>query len=71
MALGFELTSRDPDPQEVLRLKRVPFAEALARVLDGSVRDAGTIAMLSLADAAGARGALPPELARRIAATHR
>jgi 8-oxo-dGTP pyrophosphatase MutT (NUDIX family) len=71
VAWGFEHTSRDPDRQEVLRLKRVPFAEALAGVLDGSLRDAGTIAMLSVADAAAARGALPPELVRRITPTHR
>jgi len=67
VAWGFEHVPREPDPQEVLRVKRLPFAEALAGVLDGSLRDAGTVAMLSVAQAAAARGALPAELVRRIA----
>jgi 8-oxo-dGTP pyrophosphatase MutT (NUDIX family) len=71
VAWGFEHVPREPDPQEVLRVKRLPFAEALACVLDGSVMDAGTIAMLATAEAAAARRALPAELVARIAALRR
>ena len=67
VAWSFEHVLRDPDPQEVLRVRRMPFAEALAGALSGSLRDAGTVALLAAAAAAAAHGILPGELISRIA----
>ena len=39
LAWGFEHVPRDPDPQEVLRVRRLPMAEAYSSVCDGSIRD--------------------------------
>ena len=66
VAWGFEFVPRDPDPQEVLRLRRVTVAEALSLVLDGTIRDAGTVAALAAATLKAARGELPEEVARRL-----
>ena len=66
VAWGFERVGRDPDPQEVLRVRRMPFAEAVALALDGSIRDAGTVALLAAVQVRADRNALPPELVRRV-----
>ena len=38
-----------PDPDEILRLVRMPLAEAVSRVLAGEIRDAKTVCALLLA----------------------
>jgi hypothetical protein len=66
IAWGFERTERDPDPQEVLQVRRTRFADALEMALRGQIRDAGTVALLT--STAVKRGAprLPPQLVRRV-----
>ena len=66
VASGFEHVPRDPDPQEVLRVKRIRYSEALDLALDGSIRDAGTVAMLTAVQVRALGGALPFELVDRI-----
>jgi 8-oxo-dGTP pyrophosphatase MutT (NUDIX family) len=66
VAWGFERTERDPDPQEVLSVRRVPFRAALDLALDGEIRDAGTIALLAATESRALRQTLPAELVRRV-----
>jgi 8-oxo-dGTP pyrophosphatase MutT (NUDIX family) len=66
IAWGFERAERDPDPQEVLQIKRVPFGEPLAMALTGQIRDAGTIAVFATTALKASRGELPAEIVRRV-----
>jgi len=66
VAWGFDHVPRDPDPQEVLRVKRVPFAEALDLAMDGTIRDAGSVALLATVQVRAAAGTLPPDLLGRL-----
>jgi 8-oxo-dGTP pyrophosphatase MutT (NUDIX family) len=66
VAWSFEHVAREPDPQEVLRPRRLPFAEALDLALAGTIRDAGTVAMLTTLQVRAAGGALPPVLIERV-----
>lgn len=43
IARGLTQTAPDPDPTEVLQVKKVPFAEALRMVDDGEIKDAVSI----------------------------
>ncbi len=63
LAWGLKGTRRDPDPQEVVRVWRLPFGEALRMVLDGEVADAGTVAAILLAHLRAMQGGLPQEVA--------
>lgn len=56
----------EPDDGEVLDIRRLPFAEALAMVLDGEIRDAFTQTMLMKVDALGRRGRLPDAVAQSL-----
>lgn len=56
-----------PDADEVLTQKRVPFADALEEVTTGAITDALTVAMLLRAHHMAVTGALEPHLAQAIA----
>ena len=66
VAWGFEHSARDPDPQEVLQVRRVQFADALEMVLNAEIRDAGTIAVLAVTALKANRRELPAELIQRV-----
>ena len=55
-----------PDEGEVLRAHKAPFAEVLARVIDGRIRDGLTVAAILRAHHMAVTGSLPGELARAI-----
>lgn len=55
-----------PEPTEVLRRQRVAFAELLARVVDGRVRDSMTVAATLRAHHMAVTGQLPRGLARAM-----
>lgn len=55
-----------PDEVEVLRRHTAPFAEVLARAVDGRIRDAMTVAAVLRAHHMAVTGSLPTDLARAI-----
>ena len=63
--LAWDLTARpkEPDPQEVLQIRRLPFGEAVECALTGEIANAGTIATILMARAKALRGELPDEIA--------
>jgi len=63
--LATELTPGEPKPEgtEVLKHRRAPFAEVLARVADGRIRDAMTVAAVLRAHHMAVTGQLPAPLA--------
>lgn len=68
--LATELASGEanPDPTEVLRRRRAPFSEVLARVVDGRIRDAMTVAAALRAHHMALTGQLPASLAQAMLA---
>jgi 8-oxo-dGTP pyrophosphatase MutT (NUDIX family) len=54
----------DPDPQEDLTIRRLPFREAVAAALDGTISDGPSVATLLAVHARAAQGALPTDLIR-------
>ena len=62
VAWGLEQRQADPDPQEDLVLKRIPFEEAVHSCLDGTIRDAVSVALILTVHARAARGDLPHDL---------
>ena len=59
LAWGLTEGKAAPEPDEVLAHRRVPFADLLAEVLDGRIRDAFTQVMVLTALARAQRGELP------------
>ncbi|MGE0408113.1 MAG: NUDIX domain-containing protein [Amphiplicatus sp.] len=55
-----------PEPSEVLKIRRLPFAELLTEVLDGRIRDSLTIVMALTAEARALRGALPKPISTAL-----
>jgi 8-oxo-dGTP pyrophosphatase MutT (NUDIX family) len=55
-----------PDPTEVIRVARVPFADLLREIGRGSVRDMFTVATTLRAYHMAREGELPPELAKAM-----
>jgi len=55
-----------PEATEVLRRRRAPFREVLARALDGRIRDSLTVAALLRAHHMAVTGRLPAPLARAM-----
>lgn len=63
LATGLQAGHKQPEATEVLRHRRAPFMEVLARVIDGRVRDSLTVAAVLRAHHMAVTGALAPELA--------
>lgn len=57
-----------PEPTEVLQRRRAPFREVLARVTDGRLRDAMTVAAMLRAHHMAVTGQLPEKLANAMLA---
>lgn len=55
------------DEQEELSLRRLPFRDAVAAALDGTVHDAASVATLLAVDARARRGDLPERLMALLA----
>ena len=66
VAWGLRKAEQDLDEQEAIRVKRLPFAEAVRMALSGEIRDAGSIVALLLIDAKLRRGELPDGLMKLI-----
>jgi len=66
--LAWDLTQRDPEPEETeeLQLRHVPFAELHAMVMDGAIGDSLTVATVLKAAAMARLGRLPEPVARLI-----
>jgi hypothetical protein len=62
----FDKVERDLDPQEVIRVRRVPFEEALRMAITGEIRDAGSVAALCALRMRVLQSDLPDELAQRL-----
>lgn len=63
LATGLQSGQQQPEVTEVLRHRRVAFAELLARVLDGRIRDSLTVAAALRAHHMAVTGELPGDLA--------
>lgn len=63
--LAWDLTvgTPDPDPDEKIEIRRLPFAQVLEMVLDGEIRDGFSQNMLMKVDLMGRRGRLPAPVA--------
>jgi 8-oxo-dGTP pyrophosphatase MutT (NUDIX family) len=66
LAWGLTGTRRDPDPQEALRIRRIPVGEALRMALSGQIADAGTVAILTIAHLKAVRREIPDDVARLL-----
>jgi 8-oxo-dGTP pyrophosphatase MutT (NUDIX family) len=66
VAWDLEPGAADPDPQEDLTIRRLPFRDAVAAALGGSVCDAASVATILAVQAKAARGALPIDLMARL-----
>ncbi len=66
LAWGLAAGEGSPDPQEVLRTRRVSVAEGLRMVRDGEIADAGTVAAFLMADLKARHGHLPDDVARHF-----
>ncbi|MGX7705211.1 NUDIX domain-containing protein [Methylobacterium sp. Gmos1] len=51
-----------PDPQESLRVRRLPFAEAVGEALSGAITDGASVALLLCLAERARRGDLPADL---------
>jgi len=67
LAWDLEPTASDPDPQEVLAVRRLPLVEAIDLVRRGEISDAVSVAALLRLDAMILRGELPDEVAALVA----
>lgn len=66
LATGLTPGEASPEPTEVLRRRRAPFREVLARVTDGRIRDAMTVAAMLRAHHMAVTGQLPEVLAKAM-----
>lgn len=55
-----------PEPTEVLRRRRAPFLDVLARVVDGRIRDSMSVAAVLAAHHMAVTGRLPASLAQAM-----
>ena len=63
LATGLQPGRMQPEATEVLRHRRAPFLDVLARVIDGRIRDSLTVGAVLRAHHMAVTGALAPELA--------
>ena len=68
LALDLEAGEPSPEATEVLRRRRARFAEVVARVTDGRIRDGLTVAAVLRAHHMAVTGQLPADLARAMLA---
>lgn len=66
LAAGLTPGTANPDPTEVLRRRRAPFAEVLERACDGRIRDSMTVAAVLRAHHMAVTGQLPQSLAQAM-----
>jgi 8-oxo-dGTP pyrophosphatase MutT (NUDIX family) len=65
-AWDLEQGATDPDPQEDLTIRRLPFRDALAAALDGTICDAASVATILAVQTRAAQGSLPADLMRLL-----
>jgi 8-oxo-dGTP pyrophosphatase MutT (NUDIX family) len=63
LGLGLTPGEASPEPTEVLRRRTAPFADVLARVADGRIRDSMSVAAVLRAHHMAVSGQLPADLA--------
>jgi 8-oxo-dGTP pyrophosphatase MutT (NUDIX family) len=63
LATGLQAGQAQPEPVEVLKHRRAPFRDVLARVVDGRIRDSLTVAAVLRAHHMAVTGQLPAALA--------
>jgi hypothetical protein len=68
LATGLTPGEASPEGTEVLKRRRAHFADVLARVAGGRIRDAMTVAAVLRAHHMAVTGQLPPALVRAMAA---
>jgi 8-oxo-dGTP pyrophosphatase MutT (NUDIX family) len=68
LATGLTPGAANPEPTEVLKRRRAPFRDVLARVGDGRIRDSLTVAAMLRAHHMAVTGRLPPGLAQAMLA---
>jgi hypothetical protein len=68
LATGITVGEAEPEESEVLELKHLPFREAFAMVMDGTITDAISVALLLKVRILAERGALPGDLNRFVKA---
>jgi len=66
LAWGLSPVETAPDPTEIIRIARVPFADLLREIGKGAVRDMMTVATALRAYHMAREGGLPPELAQAM-----
>ena len=66
VAWDLEQGAADPDPQEDLAIHRLPFRDAVAATLDGTICDAPSVATLLAVQTRVAQGTLPADLIQRL-----
>lgn len=66
LATGLTVGAARPDATEVLKRRTAAFADVLARVADGRIRDSMTVAAVLRAHHMAVTGQLPGELARAM-----
>ncbi|MBM1171288.1 NUDIX domain-containing protein [Microvirga arabica] len=66
VAWDLEQGTAEPDPQEDLAVRRLPFGEAVAAALDGTISDAASVATLLAVQARAAANTLPADLLTRL-----
>ena len=66
LAWGLSPVETAPDPTEIIRIARVPFADLLREIEKGAVRDMMTVATALRAYHMAREGGLPPELAQAM-----
>lgn len=66
LATGLSPGQAKPEEVEVLKQRTAPFQDALARAVDGRIRDSLTVAALLRAHHMAVTGQLPPDLSRAM-----
>lgn len=66
LATGLTQGEAEPEPDEVLAVRRLHFTQLLDEVMSGAIRDALTVAMTLKAYTLAGRGGLEPALANAI-----
>jgi 8-oxo-dGTP pyrophosphatase MutT (NUDIX family) len=66
VAWDLEPGAADPDPQEDLAIRRLPFRDAVTAALDGTISDGPSVATILAVRARADQGTLPEDLIRRL-----